>query len=393
MKWLLLVLIGLFSACNSSQRILGELEIREDSDWDSKVYLLDTKSLDALAASYLSEVIDSSLITEDGTFEFKNLEMVENPCLYLIAIQKKGIKYKNQLENNDPLKSNYIPVIYDGISPIHLIAQADSLFSTFRFIDPSPSNSELEKLRDIRIQAYHEYINEIRSLENEETTILDEEIAKIHFQESMMKFAEDTNNVLAGMLAYRLVSPENDYERVPEFVWNQCSKWRSSQPENQFVTQLCKIANSRKLPLMIGGEVPDFRLPMMNSDTFNLRDILADKLTLIDFWGSWCAPCRYENRNVLVPLWEETHNMGFGIIAYALDSSKSNWTKSIQKDGADRWYQASHLKGDEAPLMNACKITTIPANYLVDNQGKIIAKNLHGIELQEFVRDYLKNGQ
>ncbi|HPQ21437.1 MAG TPA: TlpA disulfide reductase family protein, partial [Saprospiraceae bacterium] len=287
----------------------------------------------------------------------------------------------------------YIPVIYDGISPIHLIAQADSLFSTFRFIDPSPSNSELEKLRDIRIQAYHEYINEIRSLENEETTILDEEIAKIHFQESMMKFAEDTNNVLAGMLAYRLVSPENDYERVPEFVWNQCSKWRSSQPENQFVTQLCKIANSRKLPLMIGGEVPDFRLPMMNSDTFNLRDILADKLTLIDFWGSWCAPCRYENRNVLVPLWEETHNMGFGIIAYALDSSKSNWTKSIQKDGADRWYQASHLKGDEAPLMNACKITTIPANYLVDNQGKIIAKNLHGIELQEFVRDYLKNGQ
>lgn len=94
MKWLLLVLIGLFSACNSSQRILGELEIREDSDWDSKVYLLDTKSLDALAASYLSEVIDSSLITEDGTFEFKNLEMVENPCLYLIAIQKKELSIK-----------------------------------------------------------------------------------------------------------------------------------------------------------------------------------------------------------------------------------------------------------------------------------------------------------
>jgi thiol-disulfide isomerase/thioredoxin len=129
-------------------------------------------------------------------------------------------------------------------------------------------------------------------------------------------------------------------------------------------------------------------MPMMNGDTVMLHTLFGKKLTMIDLWASWCAPCRHENRNTLVPLWDKYHNNGFQIVGYALDASEKGWKNAIEKDGAIRWPHASHLKGDESPLFELLKISTIPANYLVDEKGIIVAKNIHGDELQKWVKEY-----
>ena len=128
----------------------------------------------------------------------------------------------------------------------------------------------------------------------------------------------------------------------------------------------------------------------INKNNFQDEVLNSDKTVLLDFWASWCAPCRQENRNILVPLWDKYHQNGFQIIGYALDSSDKGWNNAISKDGADRWLHASHLQGDVSPLFDLLKISTIPANYLVNNEGIVLAKNLHGAELTAWVDNYMK---
>ncbi|MFQ5448324.1 MAG: hypothetical protein ACE5FF_15470, partial [Saprospiraceae bacterium] len=75
---------------------------------------------------------------------------------------------------------------------------------------------------------------------------------------------------------------------------------------------------------------------------------------------------------------------------YALDASRGAWVSAIEKDGAGRWPHSSGLRGDDAPLFRVLRLNTIPANFLLDADGKVVAKNLHGEELMEFVAGYFK---
>ena len=131
-------------------------------------------------------------------------------------------------------------------------------------------------------------------------------------------------------------------------------------------------------------------MPVMRGDTIPLYSMLGARLTLIDLGASWCAPCQYENKKTLVPLWEEFHKDGFEIIGYALHSSENGWNNAIKTDGADRWHHASHLNGDDSPLFRQLKISTIPANYLIGADGTILEKNLHGGDMYQGGKTYLK---
>jgi thiol-disulfide isomerase/thioredoxin len=205
-----------------------------------------------------------------------------------------------------------------------------------------------------------------------------------------MGFARTTDHLLPALTAIRWISPENDYERVPEFLVEQCKKWSLRHPEHPWVTQLCEKAAPEALPVLVGGTIPNGGLPMTTGDTLNLYALLGKQLTLLDLWASWCAPCRKENREVLVPLWEEYQDQGFQIVGYALDGNEKQWKAAIRRDGADRWPQTSHLGWDDAPYLQALRIQTIPANFLVNGHGKVLAKNLHGEKLSSFIQEYFK---
>ena len=129
---------------------------------------------------------------------------------------------------------------------------------------------------------------------------------------------------------------------------------------------------------------------MITKDTLSLKEQLGKKLTIIDLWASWCAPCRRENREVLVPIWKEYHNQGLHIIGYGLESDESAWKAAAERDGANRWFQASDLQGDDAPFLKKIRVRTIPANFILDDKGVVIAKNIHGEALIEWVKSYMK---
>ena len=160
--------------------------------------------------------------------------------------------------------------------------------------------------------------------------------------------------------------------------------------DNLWVKQLSQKADRQSLPVLIGDQILNYTLPMLSGNTLPLRQLLGKRLTVLDLWASWCAPCRKENRNYLVPIWDKYHDKGFQIIGYALDASQNAWSSAIKKDGADRWLHASDLQGDNAALFKQLRLTSIPANFILDENGKVLAKNLHGEALLQFVEVFFE---
>lgn len=142
--------------------------------------------------------------------------------------------------------------------------------------------------------------------------------------------------------------------------------------------------------LEIGDLVPNFTIPTADGQTVNLYDFIANnKLTLIDFWASWCGPCRLENPN-LVATYQEYQKKGFEILGVSLDSNKDRWLAAIQKDQL-QWTQVSNLEGAQDPIAIAYALEGIPASFLVDQEGTILELDLRGSELKEAIEKHLKN--
>ncbi|MCC7526012.1 MAG: AhpC/TSA family protein [Chitinophagaceae bacterium] len=128
----------------------------------------------------------------------------------------------------------------------------------------------------------------------------------------------------------------------------------------------------------VGSIAPDFTLNDVNGKPISLASFKG-KYTLVDFWASWCGPCRQENPTV-VKAYNTYKSKGFDILGVSLDEKKDKWEQAIQQDKL-AWTQVSDLKGWESDAAALYGIKAIPMNYLLDKEGKIIAKSLRGEEL------------
>lgn len=113
---------------------------------------------------------------------------------------------------------------------------------------------------------------------------------------------------------------------------------------------------------------------------FPIADLIGKGYLLLDFWASWCSPCRAENPNI-VAAYAKYHDRGLNILGVSLDSSRPRWLKAIKDDKLD-WYQVSDLQGWDCKAAKLYGVRSIPANFLIDTSGYIIAKNLYGEDLQ-----------
>lgn len=136
----------------------------------------------------------------------------------------------------------------------------------------------------------------------------------------------------------------------------------------------------------IGAEAPLFAGPSPEGATISLES-LRGKVVLIDFWASWCGPCRRENPNV-VRMYEKYKDQGFEILAVSLDKTKDRWVQAIADDKLS-WLHISDLKGWQSEYSRLYGVSSIPQTVLLDQEGKILARNLRGAELEKKVGEVL----
>jgi thiol-disulfide isomerase/thioredoxin len=128
------------------------------------------------------------------------------------------------------------------------------------------------------------------------------------------------------------------------------------------------------------GATPDFSIADTSGKPLQLSS-LKGKYVLVDFWASWCGPCRKENPNV-VAAYQKYHDKGFEIVGVSLDTQKDAWMKAIAKDGL-AWNHVSDLKGWQSGIVKQFGIHAVPTSFLLDKDGKVIANNLRGEALLE----------
>lgn len=136
-----------------------------------------------------------------------------------------------------------------------------------------------------------------------------------------------------------------------------------------------------------GAVAPDFTLPAPDGTQVSLYG-LKGKLKIVDFWASWCGPCRLENPN-MVRLYADFKDKGLTVVSVSLDNSREKWLEAVEKDGLT-WTQVSDLKGWGSPVIKLFNIEAVPSIFVLDEDNRIVAKDIRGEKLRAFVSGRLK---
>jgi len=249
-----------------------------------------------------------------------------------------------------------------------------------KFVDELPGRARLEELQAEFQKAMMSNEKEtMEALKAEANELIEEQ--KAYF----IKFIkENTSNVVGAYLANQAVR-DLDFEEFKELV----GQFEANLGEHMYVTSLKEMfanvekAENAKKATEIGAVAPEFSLESITGDSIALSS-LKGKYVLVDFWASWCKPCRAENPNV-VKAFNTFNGKGFDVLSVSLDRDSAAWKSAVEEDGMV-WNHVIDATGNIAQTYG---VEGIPFTLLLDKEGKIIAKNLRGTELEEKLAELL----
>ncbi len=207
-----------------------------------------------------------------------------------------------------------------------------------------------------------------------------------NFQRYILRYLDTTSNAVMALfsLGYtRDIEPE----KIEKTVGGLMKRFPTNQSIASVVAQYNQMIAQSKSKPHEGGMAPEITMADTSGKPFSLS-MLRGKYVLVDFWASWCGPCRGENPNV-VKAYNQFKDKNFTVLGVSLDKDKAEWIKAIGEDKLD-WYHISDLKYWNSAAVALYGFDGIPYNVLVDPQGKIIGTNLRGSDLEIKLGEMIK---
>ncbi len=346
------------AACSNNNGFVVEGEIKGGDV--SKVYLLRVNGQE--------ELIDSFAVGENGKFKFVGTE------------PKRGV-YRLNFGN-----VRAVDLVLDNASKVELKLDTKAAMSEY---DVTGSEASL-KVKDInnilyatykKVEALQNTFAEKQSDPNIEAIRADlEKQYQVAIETQVVDikaFIDQNTDPLLDMYAVSYLNIDENYDFISKLMNEHQAKVGESEYTQEFYNKFKMYAN-----VSVGAVAPDINLQTPDGKTVALSS-LRGKVVMIDFWASWCGPCRRENPNV-VKLYNKYKDKGFEIYGVSLDRNKEDWVKAIADDKLT-WTHVSDLKFWESEAAALYKVEAIPATFLLDKDGKIIAKNLRGEQLEAFL--------
>ena len=341
--------------------------------------------------AYLEEIRDKRWITIDST-------KLDNGVLEFTGSVDEVDIYRLRFADN-----NFLPLVVNS-DPIVFAVDGNNLFESVIFTGSKDNTSYADFNK--KIMAFNKTHSQLAamldSLKKESASSIfatncmnqikaTEAEMKAYVQESIT--ANTGSPIVFSMLSYA------DWENDFAFIETTTTAIKQKQPTykyteslvtsvSQYKTYLAqKAAKEKGNPAAVGMEAPEFVLPDTKGKMVRLSSYRG-KYVLLDFWASWCGPCRQESPNV-VKAYQRFKGKKFDILSVSLDDNKDKWLGAIEKDNLT-WTHVSDLKAWESSVVGLYQVEGIPATFLLDPNGVVVARDLRGSALEEKLEELLK---
>ncbi len=275
---------------------------------------------------------------------------------------------------NNSAYSSYTPyfALDTGVTNVHLYSgsMANSVVTGTRLQDSL--NALNKKLYTLEISFDNQFALSSKGIITDDSLNKLQENFFCDKHNLILQHIKSNPFAITSAFVARLILPDQPDLSTMQEVYNALDN-----TNNYYARALLKVLNAKRQS-QVGMEAPAFTFKDIDNTTFTNRSFKG-KYLFIDFWASWCEPCREENPG-LVKLYETYANKAIQFVGISIDMDRTNWGNAIKKDKLP-WIQGCDLKGSQSEMFNDFGLYDIPANFLIDKDGKIVAKNITAEEL------------